>query len=230
MKRKIRIIVLALCLTLIQPLNVFAGGLINDGIGFRYIEDDGSYAKNCRRSVKYFALHFDNNGYADKTGWDAVKGKWKQTSKGKQYIFDDGRVPTGDWLLSDGIYYTFDDNGYVKSENKSTAPVTSTAPAVNRTTATTNSSATVAPTNNTTTNNSSSTSASSGVPNPTKQEKNTYVLNCSNGKMHYSSCKTPPTESIEYYGNYDEMRARSLALFPNITEKERSCGNCNCGR
>ena len=37
MKRKIRIIVLTLCLTLIQPLNVFAGGLINDGIGFRYI-------------------------------------------------------------------------------------------------------------------------------------------------------------------------------------------------
>lgn len=107
-----------------KPMMVHASelrGIIYDGIGFRYINDDGSIACNCRRSVNGTAFHFNELGYADKTGFDACKGIWKNTKKGKRYFFDDGKVPSGVWLLSDGKFYTFDDNGYVISCDEKTS-------------------------------------------------------------------------------------------------------------
>lgn len=149
MKRRLSTLAIIFILTIATPVTALAGTLINDGKGFRYQNDDGSFAKNCRRCVNYFALHFDANGYADKTGWDACKGSFKNTKKGKRYFFEDGKIPKGEWLLSDGVYYTFDDNGYVVSERKS--PM---AEATTKNTTTKNTT-TQSKTNKSTTNNSS---------------------------------------------------------------------------
>ena len=112
MKRFLVSAVVALSL-LVVPVNAMAAGLVTDANGIRYVDADGSFAKNCHRAVNGTAFHFDANGYADKTGFDACQGKWKNTKKGKRYFFTDGRIPVGTWLLPDGHYYEFDSNGYM---------------------------------------------------------------------------------------------------------------------
>lgn len=105
----------------------YAKGIVNDGIGIRYQLSDGTFAKNCRRVENGFAMHFNENGYMDASGFDALKGNWKNTKKGKRYMFEDGRIPVGGpWLFADGQYYTFDDNGYLLNDSNKTKTSTNT--------------------------------------------------------------------------------------------------------
>ena len=110
----ISMICMTLVLCLVGTEAVYAKGIVNDGLGIRYQLEDGTFAKSCRRYVNGFAMHFNENGYMDLCGFDALAGSWKNTKKGKRYMFVDGRVPVGGpWLLPDGQYYTFDDDGYL---------------------------------------------------------------------------------------------------------------------
>lgn len=123
MKKRL-VLVLAIVMTLITiaPTSVEAAGFFFDGIGWRYLNNDGTFATDCRRVDNGFAMHFNALGYADLMGFDALRGEWKNTKKGKRYMFADGRIPVGGpWLLPDGQYYTFDDNGYLANgSSKST--------------------------------------------------------------------------------------------------------------
>lgn len=122
---KIKIMISALCLTVLVCVlgekDVYAKGVVNDGVGIRYLLENGQYATNCRRCENGFAMHFNENGYMDVWGFDALAGNWKTTQKGKKrYMFVDGRVPVGGpWLFADGKYYTFDDDGYLLKTQES---------------------------------------------------------------------------------------------------------------
>lgn len=159
-------------------------GIIFDGIGFRFVNSDGSFAKNCRRSVNGTAFHFNALGYADRTGFDACKGNWKNTKRGKRYYFDDGRTPTGTWLLSDGKYYTFDDGYVVKEGASSSATNTSknsaaktSASEEGRTSASGNSSNSSAKTSSNNSSNSANSSRNSSSSNSSNENRTTGVVN-----------------------------------------------------
>ena len=165
-------------------------GIIFDGIGFRFVNSDGSFAKNCRRSVNGTAFHFNALGYADRTGFDACKGNWKNTKRGKRYYFDDGRTPTGTWLLSDGKYYTFDD-GYVVKEGASSSATNTSKNSAAKTSASeegrtsasgnsSNSSAKTSSSNSSNSANSSSSSNSANSANSANSSRNSSSSNSSN--------------------------------------------------
>lgn len=165
-------------------------GIIFDGIGFRFVNSDGSFAKNCRRSVNGTAFHFNALGYADRTGFDACKGNWKNTKRGKRYYFDDGRTPTGTWLLSDGKYYTFDD-GYVVKEGASSSATNTSKNSAAKTSASeegrtsasgnsSNSSAKTSSNNSSNSANSSNSSSSSNSANSANSSRNSSSSNSSN--------------------------------------------------
>ena len=145
----ISMICMTLVLCLVGTEAVYAKGIVNDGLGIRYQLEDGTFAKSCRRYVNGFAMHFNENGYMDLCGFDALAGSWKNTKKGKRYMFVDGRVPVGGpWLLPDGQYYTFDDDGYlVTNASKKT---TNSSSSSNSNSANSNSSNSKATTKNTT--------------------------------------------------------------------------------
>ena len=162
-------------------------GIIFDGIGFRFVNSDGSFAKNCRRSVNGTAFHFNALGYADRTGFDACKGNWKNTKRGKRYYFDDGRTPTGTWLLSDGKYYTFDD-GYVVKEGASSSATNTSKNSAAKTSASeegrtsasgnsSNSSAKTSSNNSSNSANSANSSRNSSSSNSSNENRTTGVVN-----------------------------------------------------
>ena len=138
-KRLVLVLAIVMTLVTIAPTSVEAAGFFFDGIGWRYLNNDGTFATDCRRVDNGFAMHFNALGYADLMGFDALRGEWKNTKKGKRYMFADGRIPVGGpWLLPDGQYYTFDDNGYLANgSSKSTTTSKSSSNSSSKTSAST---------------------------------------------------------------------------------------------
>jgi len=232
MKKFLSMIFVVTAITVLSSTAVFAQGLFFDDYGIRYINADGTFATNCHRAVNGTAFHFGPLGYADQFGFDACAGKWKSTSKGPRYFFNDGRIPTGTWLLSDGHYYKFDDNGYMIKDLGSPIGTKSAAPKTVKKTTTSdssNSSNSSSASESSSSASESSSQSESTVEQPTEStiesssesEKKSYVLNVNTNTFHNTGCSEVSKISDEHRMDVSATRD-SL-----ISDGYKACEKCN---
>lgn len=122
--KKLLVFVVAVGISIISNLTVFAGDWKNDSNGWWYQEESG-YVVNQWKEIGGKWYHFNQDGYKN-IGWQSIDGKWYYFEKDGNmltgwlhegetwYFFNDyGIMETGARLIS-GIEYYFDTNGAMK--------------------------------------------------------------------------------------------------------------------
>ena len=128
------------------PTPEVKAGWQKDEIGWWYLRENGSFAKDEWEPVDGTWYHFDENGYMQ-TGWLNLGGTWyylnddgsmaKDTWIGTYYVDENGAwvvegwqnngygwwyqrangtYPHSEWEIINGIWYYFDENGYMLAD------------------------------------------------------------------------------------------------------------------
>lgn len=103
---KKQILLAASAFVLLSAVPVFAGEWKQDGTGWYYQYDNGSYAKGGIVEIDGEKYGFDANGYM-LTGWGNVYGEW-------HYFNEDGRMPKG-WIQDGDKWYFINDDYTLKT-------------------------------------------------------------------------------------------------------------------
>ena len=102
MKKGFKAAILTALLTIGATVTAFAGTWQTDGVTYKYLKDDGTYAVNEWQSNQGLWYHLDANG-AIQTGWIQDNGKW-------YYLEPTGAMRLTD-LAENGVVYQFDLSG-----------------------------------------------------------------------------------------------------------------------
>lgn len=101
--KKLSTFLVAVCLSILVSITVFAGQWKQNDTGWWYQNDDGSYPVSQWKTIDEKQYCFDANGYME-TGWMV-------TSQGNWYYLNPSGELRYDALTENGRTYYFDSNG-----------------------------------------------------------------------------------------------------------------------
>ena len=82
-----------------------------DGKTYYFQENDGVLQTNCKRDIEGTVWQLDGNGSGKPLG-SSYQG-WLNDAAGWKYRFSDGKLVTNAWYQDKGLWYFFDENGYM---------------------------------------------------------------------------------------------------------------------